>query len=112
MKKEGKRLGALSGWGATALYGFRQAKTGTPLVAFWDASDVPSNENVVREVRLQIPKKVGFKEPVWIDLVTGAIYAVPKSCRSPARHAPDAETWTLPMYDAPAVLTERALVMP
>ena len=98
--------------GATALYGFRQTKTGTPLVAFWDASDVPSNENVVREVRLQIPKKVGFKEPVWIDLVTGAIYAVPKSCRSPARHAPDAETWTLPMYDAPAVLTERALVMP
>ena len=98
--------------GATALYGFRQTKAGTPLVAFWDASDVPSNENVVREVRLQIPKKVGFKEPVWIDLVTGAIYAVPKSCRSPARHAPDAETWTLPMYDAPAVLTERALVMP
>ena len=65
--------------------------------------------------RLEVTKvkpayKANLKEPVWIDLVTGAIYRIPErmviTLKSGTNFFED-----VPYYDAPVVITERSLVM-
>ena len=93
------------------IYTFRQKKTNIPLVAFWDARRHPTNENAVRRCTLDV-RGAAMDEPVWIDLVTGAIYAVPKRMLISQRHrAPGWVFEDVPFYDAPVVLTDRKLVM-
>ena len=93
------------------LYTFRQNGTDIPLIAFWDASERPSNENALRRTSLAI-RGGELKDPVWIDLVTGAIYRIPESMfvvdRRPRRNS---VLENIPYYDAPVVITERSLVM-
>ncbi|MGN0853678.1 MAG: beta-galactosidase [Kiritimatiellia bacterium] len=95
--------------GGLVVYTFRQRDTGIPLVAFWDASTHPVNENEVRRTTLSV-RGAGFKDPVWIDMVTGAIYDVPARMFISWREK-DGLFEDVPYYDAPVVLTERALVM-
>ena len=90
-------------------YAFRQKGTDVPLFAFWDASNHPVNENAVRRATLVV-LGAKFDDPVWIDLVTGAIY------RMPGRMCLDLKSKgvmfeDVPFYDSPAVITERSLVM-
>ena len=90
------------------VYTFRQEKTGIPLVAFWDASMHPVDDNAVRRTTFGV--NVKFKEPVWIDLVTGAIYRMPE--RMCLKLRGDGCIFTdVPYYDAPVVVTDRSLVM-
>ena len=86
------------------IYTFRQKKTGIPLIAFWDASKHPVNDNTVRRTAFNFG--VELSEPVWIDLVTGAIYSMPRYMRI---HGKIFEN--VPYCDSPVVVTERSLVM-
>ena len=83
--------------------------TDVPLFAFWDASNHPVNENAVRRTTLEV-LGAKFDDPVWIDLVTGAIYRIPERMyfkwKSKGVMFED-----VPFYDAPAVITEKSLVM-
>lgn len=92
-----------------SVYTFRQKDTNIPLIALWDASDHPSNENRLRTVSLEV-RGAPLKDPVWVDLVTGAIYEVPSQMVI-GKAKPNRIYENLPYYDAPVVLTERALVM-
>ena len=90
-------------------YTFRQKGTGVPILAFWDASRHPVNDNAVRRCTLET-RGARMDEPVWVDLVTGAIYEMPK------RMVVRLKDWgmmfeDIPFYDAPAVVTDRKLVM-
>ena len=90
-------------------YAFAQKETGIPLVAFWDASNHPNNDNTVRETSLWISGKI-IKDPVWIDLVTGAIYQIPQRMVRGRRH--NVNTFEgIPYYDAPVVVTDKSLVV-
>ena len=90
-------------------YTFRQKGTSVPILAFWDASRHPVNDNAVRRCTLET-RGARMDEPVWVDLVTGAIYEMPK------RMVVRLKDWgmmfeDIPFYDAPAVVTDRKLVM-
>ena len=90
-------------------YVFAQRGSGIPLVAFWDASNHPNNDNTVRETSLWISGKI-IKDPVWIDLVTGAIYQIPQRMVKCRRH--NVNTFEgIPYYDAPVVVTDKSLVV-
>ena len=93
-------------------YAFRQKETAIPLLAFWDASNHPTNDNAIRRTTLQLGG-VDFAEPVWIDMVTGAIYELPRRIYIPfgSPRGKGAILENVPYYDAPAVVTERKLVM-
>lgn len=91
-------------------YAFRQKGTDIPLIALWDATDHPSNENRLRTVSLDV-RGAPLADPVWVDLVTGAIYELPRAMTI-GREKTNRIYENLPYYDAPAVLTERRLVMP
>ena len=49
-----------------------------------------------------------FVEPVWIDLFTGVVYALPKAGQ--ICHSRGVSFVRVPVYDSPCVLTERAAV--
>jgi len=92
-----------------AVYTFRQKGTGIPVVAFWDASKHPVNENEVQRAVVSVQRQA-FRDPVWVDLVTGAIYDVPDAMI--VQNKPGATVFEdVPFYDAPVVITERELVM-
>ena len=95
-----------------SLYAWRTKADGKPLVAFWD------NQGLVRKVypteSLETrPLTLVFDgpalaEPVWVDLISGCVYAFPKD-----RVSADAGKVTfrdVPFYDAPCLLTERAVL--
>lgn len=90
-------------------YTFASKESNIPLVAFWDASKHPENDNAVREAVLTITGKP-IKDPVWIDLVTGAIYQIPKRMFRGIRNN-YATFEGIPYYDAPVVVTDSSLVM-
>ena len=94
------------------IYTFRQKDTQIPLVAFWNASKHPVNDNAVERTTLSFGG-FSFEEPVWIDLVTGAIYRVPAQMiiRNQRARQGGMQLEGIPFYDAPVVVTERKLVM-
>ena len=97
-----------AGADSLAIYTFRQKGGGIPIIAFWDASMYPLNENAVSRATLDV-RVAEMKEPVWIDMVTGAIYRIPD--RMFIRLRKRALFEDVPYYDSPAVITERSLVM-
>lgn len=92
----------------TAVYTFRQKETNIPLVAYWDCSNYPENENLTLPGQLVV-KGVTFDQPVWVDTVTCAIYEIPAD-----RIVVEGDTTTfrnMPVYDAPVYITDRKLVI-
>ena len=73
----------------------------------WYAHRIPSDALVFDTVRLSVPG-VAFKEPVWMDMITGRVYEI---------DAKDVETKDgatifkrLPIWDSPILLAERGQV--
>ncbi len=94
---------------ATASFGFKNRQNGAKVLVFWDKSGVPSDKNDTVPATFTVPKDA-FQEPVWVDMITGGIHAVPGKVTSEdgqSRMFKD-----IPVYDAPTLLVEKALVMP
>ena len=94
-----------------AVYTFRRKDTKDPVIAFWNASRHPVNENAVERAVISVRGlSQAFRSPVWVDMVSGAIYEIPAS--KVVQNKPGAAVFEdVPFYDAPAVITERELVM-
>lgn len=88
-------------------FAFRDKKSGLDVVTLWDGAEIPSNASEIDTVQVTI-KGGRFKEPVWVDLITGNVYAIP-----PELVAVKGETIVfqdVPVYDAPAAITDRSLL--
>lgn len=92
----------------TAWYAYKNADDGRKLLVFWDISSVPSNGNETVPATFTL-QGAAFTEPVWVDMITGGIYEIPKE-----KIVVEEEKVTfkdIPVYDAPALITDRALVL-
>jgi hypothetical protein len=93
---------------ATACYAYKHKQSGQTLLVFWDKSNVPSNTNSTVAATFTIAKGA-FTEPVWVDLITGGIHAIPSE-----KFVAEGEKVTfkdIPVYDAPAFIAEKSLVL-
>ena len=107
---------------SVTFYEYRNAK-GAPIYVFWSSGDTAARRDSANrryvEVEYRRPgdsfetrptvftEKGGpLKEPVWVDLMTGRAYELPKRCVCES----DGETIYLdvPVYDSPCLLTERS----
>ncbi len=92
----------------TSVYLFRKQNGGPHLLAFWDCSSHPENDNPTFSAQFSLCG-VDFDEPVWGDTVTGAIYELPKDrCFSEGGRTVLKD---VPLYDAPAFITDKRLVI-
>ena len=92
----------------TAVYLFRKKEGQGTVLAFWDCSDHPENDNSTTPARIALTGVV-FKGPVWVDMVTGAIYELPED----RVVTEDGKTVLkeIPLYDAPALIADRSVVI-
>jgi hypothetical protein len=74
----------------------------------YDRRGIPSDSFTTRPGMIEWSGSP-LKDPVWVDLLTGRIYAYPKNRISIA----DGEVYYLdvPVYDSPCILTERKLLV-
>ena len=88
-------------------FAFRDKTSGLDAVTLWDGTEIPSNASEIETVQVTV-RGGRFKDPVWVDLITGNIYAIP-----PEHMAVDGETVVfkdIPVYDGPAAITDRSLL--
>ena len=104
-----------------AFYDYRKAGAdgkSRPLFAFWVCGhtsgkwrdttvtyDRPSDSFTTRPTVIDW-NGPAFEEPVWVDLLTGRVYAFPKE--DMLVHSAGITFVNVPVYDSPCVLTERA----
>ncbi|MBQ4200267.1 MAG: beta-galactosidase [Kiritimatiellae bacterium] len=67
----------------------------------------PGDSFETRPAVLKYPGGKPFKEPVWIDLLTGRVYAFPK--KNQIVVSAGVVFLDVPVYDSPCVLTERSV---
>ncbi|MBI4623821.1 MAG: beta-galactosidase [Verrucomicrobia bacterium] len=92
----------------TASYAYRHKTTGRALIVLWDNSGTPDDAFVTRPAQVVV-KGLAMKDPVWVDLVSGRVYAIP------ADRITSAGAFTIfkdvPLYDAPVLIAEKGLVL-
>ncbi len=91
-----------------SIYTFRQKKTGAPIIAYWDCTSNPENKNETTPADLIAPGFT-FKKPVWVDVVTGAIYEIPADCICNQKDGTVFKK--MPVYDAPTLIVEQSIIM-
>ena len=101
-----KTTSKVAGLERPAVCDWRDLKTGTPVVVFWDASSKPIELTVTKPIELTV-KAAPFAEPVWVDLLTGNAYAI---VANRVRTVDDATVYSVPAYDSPVFVTDRGLL--
>jgi len=89
-----------------ALFVYR-SDASAPLVTVWRSADVPGENTEFEELELRVPG-LQFDEPVWVDLLSGAVFAL-----TPEQWTSEGKSTTfggLAVYDSPIVIAERAAV--
>ena len=85
----------------------RFEKKGSPVLLAWYAHRIPSDALVFDTVRLSVPG-VSFKDPVWMDMVTGRVFEIdPKDVET---QGGTTAFRRLPVWDSPVLLAERGNV--
>ncbi len=75
----------------------RFEKKGRPIVAAWFSGRMP-DDSFAWTPNVTVPGLPAFNDPVFVDLVTGGVWALPKGVRK------------IPLRDAPALVAERETV--
>jgi len=82
-------------------------KAGTPAVLLWYNDQVPGDALTFDSVALRV-KGVTFKDPVYVEMITGKVYELEAGSWSVA--AGDTSFKQLPVWDSPILLAERGQV--
>ncbi len=91
-----------------SVFGFSEVKTGKQLAANWIDSTNATNSFQTTPVSFTIGN-ANFKNPVWVDVMTGGIYEIPKNQMVKTGTS---YTFThIPFYDAPVLITEKSLLI-
>lgn len=85
---------------------WRDVKTSLPLVVFWEGADRPTDGTDVRNVTVTLRTKP-LAAPVWCDLVTGRVHAIPFAC---VRATDGGTAYAVPAYDSPAFIADRSVL--
>lgn len=88
------------------IYDWKDRASGTPVVVFWDASSRPSDDNVVKNGTVTVRGKA-VDNPVWVDLLTGNVYAIPAER---IKSSKGKTIYEVPVYDSPAFVTSMNLL--
>ncbi len=90
-----------------SVYAFQHKKTNDNVVALWIDSTDATNSFVTTPCTISL-KNVHFRNPVWVDLMTGNIYEIPKS--SWVKNESSYTFTGIPLYDSPALIVEKSML--
>ncbi len=100
---------ALSGGSEGAEYSIfgYQSADGHQLITLWRSSDNPGVRPELEELELTVAKG-SFKDPVWVDLISGDVYDIDDTLWK--ANGEGCTFLRMPVYDAVVVVTERAAI--
>ena len=90
-----------------SVYGYKHKSGNSPLVALWLDGKNVTNSFKTKQVSIKL-ENVSFKTPVWVDLMTGSVYEIPKSQWSKNANGC---TFAIPLYDSPVLLAEKKFLI-
>jgi len=82
----------------------RFTRLGKPLAFVWYADRIPDDSLEWDRIAVELP--VAFAEPVWMDVITGRVCAIPSE--TVEHTAAGTRFAALPVWDAPVLVAERA----
>ncbi|RYC70989.1 hypothetical protein EQG79_02240 [Spirosoma sordidisoli] len=91
---------------STSLFGYKQKAGKKQLVAVWLDSKTPTNLFTTTPIDITISDG-NFDTPVWVDLLTGHIYEIPKGSWQKT-----GTTYTfsnVPVYDSPVLIADKSI---
>lgn len=90
-----------------SVYGYRTKGFDYQAVVIWMDGEIPGNDNDKTPVDFTFPAG-NFREPVFVDIRTGEVYAIPDTNW---KRNGTAYTFTgIPAYDSPVLIADRSLV--
>lgn len=92
---------------AYSVYHFEQKDTGYNMIAAWISQKIPADTSAYIPIDLTL-ERVALQDPVMIDLLSGNVFDIAAS--KIEREAGQITFANLPLYDAPILLAEKALV--
>jgi hypothetical protein len=97
----------VSGTSKVALSAYQKKASGNQVVTIWFSGAMPSDSNAT--TRLDVTLARGeFTEPVYADLRTGKVYAIPKANWS--RVGDGVVLHQIPVYDSPILVAEKGVL--
>ena len=90
-----------------SVFGFQNTNSKQQLVALWFDSAIPNNLFVTKEVTVTV-ENGNFNKPVWVDMLSGRVYEIPAS---KYKKEGTKYTFTVPVYDSPALIADESLIM-
>ena len=95
-----------------SLYGYQQKAGKKQVVTVWLDSKTPSN--LFKTTPIDITISTGnFDSPVWVDMLTGHIYEIPKKQwrKTGNRNAGPTYTFSgIPVYDSPVLIADKSAI--
>ncbi len=91
--------------GKITVAGFRKGKK--PVLMVWKGEEIPTDHLQWTPVSLTVGK-VKFKDPVYVEMITGKVYDIDNSNCSESSGGFTFRN--LPVWDSPVMITERSLV--
>ncbi|MFD2570461.1 beta-galactosidase [Spirosoma soli] len=93
---------------SVSVFGYQQKAGKKQLISVWLDAKMPTNLFQTTPIDLTV-ENGNFDTPVWVDLLTGHVYEIPK-----AQWSKSGTTYTfrnIPVYDSPILVAEKALVL-
>lgn len=88
-----------------AAYAYRHEPSRRSVVTLWFSGAIPADDNTRTPADLTF-RQVSFAEPVYVDVRTGRVYALPRDRWSVAGGT--ASFRQVPLYDSPVLIADRA----
>ncbi len=92
---------------ALAVFGYAHRNTQRHAYTIWQTENIPVDANIVSHQELQFTN-AEIDNPVWVDIITGAVHEVPSSQWS--RDGNVTRFNGIPVYDSPVVLADKSLI--
>ena len=94
---------------SVSVFGYQQKAGKKQVVTVWFDGKTPTNKFQTTPVDLTI-ENGNFDNPVWVDLLTGHIYELPKTSWSKTtRNGGTTYTFrTIPVYDSPVLIADKS----
>lgn len=89
-------------------FAYRLKNSGQDLLVLWDGNNIPSDSNATRNASIDV-KGGRFADPVWVDVISGRVYEIPKE--SVATSQGQMALKDIPLYDSPVVIADRNVVL-
>lgn len=88
-------------------YVYKNKENGKKVIVMWDGTQIPADSYKTQKATVSIENS-GFTDPVWIDLLSGRVY---KISFSSWKRVGNSETFEVPVYDSPVLITDRNTIL-